>query len=38
MLEHYSEVRRHDIDATMSPLEVLHGIILGLLEEVKLSK
>lgn len=38
MLDHYSEVRRHDIDATMSPLEVLHGIILGLLEEVKLSK
>lgn len=38
MLEHYSEVRRHDIDATMSPLEVLHGIILGLLEEVKLPK
>jgi adenylate kinase len=38
MLEHYSSVRRHDIDATMSPLEVLHGIILGLLEEVNLSK
>lgn len=36
MLEHYSSVRRHDIDATMSPLDVLHGIILGLLEEVKL--
>lgn len=36
MLEHYSKVRRHDLDATMSPIEVLHGIILGLLEEVKL--
>jgi adenylate kinase len=38
MLEHYSAVQRHDIDATMSPLEVLHGIILGLLDEVKLPK
>jgi len=38
MLEHYSAVRRHDIDATMSPLEVLHGIIMGLLDEVKLPK
>lgn len=38
MLEHYSAVRRHDIDATMSPLEVLHGIIEGLLEETRLTK
>lgn len=38
MLEHYSSVRRHDIDASMSPLEVLHRIILGLLEEVNLPK
>lgn len=38
MLEHYSAVRRHDIDATMSPLEVLHGIIEGLLEETRLPK
>jgi adenylate kinase len=38
MLEHYSSVRRHDIDATMSPLQVLHGIILGLLEEVNQPK
>jgi len=38
MLEHYSSVKRHDIDATMSPLEVLHGIILGLLDEMKTAK
>ena len=36
MLEYYSTVRRHDIDATMSPLEVLHGIILGLRDEMGL--
>lgn len=38
MLEHYSSVKRHDIDATMTPLEVLHGIILGLLDEMKTAK
>jgi adenylate kinase len=38
MLEHYSAVRRHDIDATMSPLDVLHGIILGLMDEMKIAK
>jgi adenylate kinase len=36
MLEHYSGVCRHDIDATMSPLEVLNGIIQGLLKEMNL--
>jgi adenylate kinase len=38
MLEHYSAVRRHDIDATMSPLDVLHGIILGLMDEMNSAK
>lgn len=38
MLEHYSSVKRHDIDATMTPLEVLHGIILGLMDEMKTAK
>jgi adenylate kinase len=38
MLEHYSAVKRHDIDATMTPLEVLHGIILGLMDEMKIAK
>ncbi|MFZ0615483.1 MAG: nucleoside monophosphate kinase [Chthoniobacterales bacterium] len=38
MLEHYSSVKRHDIDATMTPLEVLHGIILGLMDEMKVAK
>ncbi|MEI6322882.1 MAG: nucleoside monophosphate kinase [bacterium] len=33
MLLHYSGVRRHDIDASMTPLEVIHEIIKGLLEE-----
>ena len=33
MLEHYSSVRRHDIDASMTPLQVLHAILEGLLEE-----
>lgn len=33
MLQHYSSVKRHDIDASMTPLEVLHKIIAGLLEE-----
>lgn len=38
MLEHYSSVKRHDIDATMTPIEVLHGIILGLMDEMKIAK
>jgi len=38
MLEHYSGVCRHDIDATMSPLEVLNGIIQGLLKEMNLPR
>jgi adenylate kinase len=38
ILEHYASVKRHDIDATMTPLEVLHGIILGLLDEMKIAK
>lgn len=38
ILEHYASVKRHDIDATMTPLEVLHGIILGLLDEMKVAK
>ena len=38
ILEHYASVKRHDIDATMTPLEVLHGIILGLLDEMKAAK
>jgi adenylate kinase len=33
MLLHYSRVARHDIDASMTPLEVLHEILKGLLEE-----
>ena len=33
MLQHYAGVRRHDIDASMTPLEVIHEIIKGLLEE-----
>lgn len=33
MLEHYSSVKRHDIDASMTPLQVLHAILGGLLEE-----
>jgi len=33
MLHYYSSVTRHDIDASMTPLEVLHEILLGLLEE-----
>lgn len=33
MLQHYSAVRRHDIDASMTPIEVLHKILEGLLEE-----
>jgi adenylate kinase len=38
MLDHYSSVKRHDIDATMTPLEVLHGIIVGLMDEMKIAK
>lgn len=34
MLQHYSSVKRHDIDASLTPLEVLHQIIVGLLDEV----
>jgi hypothetical protein len=37
MLQHYSSVKRHDIDASMTPLEVLHKIIAGLLEETGVS-
>ena len=33
MLAHYSSVKRHDIDASMTPLQVLHVILGGLLEE-----
>lgn len=33
MLKHYSDVRRNDIDASMTPLEVIHEIIKGLLDE-----
>lgn len=33
MLEHYSNVIRHDVDASMTPLEVLHEILEGLLQE-----
>lgn len=33
VLDHYSSVKRHDIDATMPPLQVLHKIIEGLLAE-----
>jgi len=38
MLDHYSSVKRHDIDATMTPLEVLHGIIVGLMDEMKIAE
>ena len=34
MLAHYSAVQRHDIDASMTPLEVLHAILGGLLQEM----
>jgi len=34
VLAHYSSARRHDIDATMTPVRVLHEIVKGLLEEV----
>jgi len=34
MLKHYSSVRRHDIDATLTPLEVLNAIIAGMLDEM----
>jgi len=34
VLAHYSSARRHDIDATMTPVRVLNEIIKGLLEEV----
>lgn len=33
VLEYYAAVRRHDIDATMPPLHVLHKIVEGLLDE-----
>jgi len=33
MLQHYSDVRRNDIDASMTPLQVIHEIIKGLLDE-----
>ncbi len=33
MLHHYSGVRRHDVDASMTPLEVLHEVLEGILEE-----
>ncbi|MEI6375817.1 MAG: nucleoside monophosphate kinase, partial [bacterium] len=33
MLQHYSGVTRHDIDASLTPLEVVHKILKGLLEE-----
>ncbi|MCX6959773.1 MAG: nucleoside monophosphate kinase [Verrucomicrobia bacterium] len=33
MLQHYSMVTRHDIDASLTPLEVVHKILEGLLEE-----
>ena len=33
MLAHYCSVKRHDIDASMTPLQVLHVILGGLLEE-----
>lgn len=36
ILDHYSGVKRHDLDATMSPLQVLHGIVEGLLEVTSL--
>jgi len=37
MLGHYAGVKRHDIDASMTPLNVLHGILRGLLEEEALT-
>ena len=33
MLTHYSGITRHDIDASMTPLEVLHEILEGLIQE-----
>jgi adenylate kinase len=33
MLHHYDNVKRHDIDASMTPLEVMFEILKGLLEE-----
>jgi adenylate kinase len=33
MLQHYSGVPRNDIDASMTPLQVIHEIIKGLLDE-----
>jgi len=38
MLSHYSSVKRHDIDASMTPLEVLHKVLEGLLEETSAEK
>jgi adenylate kinase len=35
VLAHFASVRRHDIDATMTPVRVLHEIITGLLEDVE---
>jgi adenylate kinase len=35
VLAHYSSAKRLDIDATLSPVRVLHGIIGSLLEEVE---
>jgi len=34
VLAHFAAARRHDIDATMTPVRVLNEIIQGLLEEV----
>jgi len=34
VLAHFASARRHDIDATMTPVHVLNEIIQGLLEEV----
>ena len=33
MLQHYAKVTRHDIDASLTPIEVLHRILTELLEE-----
>jgi adenylate kinase len=33
ILSHYASVKRHDIDASMTPLEVLHKVLEGLLQE-----
>ena len=33
MLTHYSGITRHDVDASMTPLEVLYKILEGLLQE-----